>query len=146
MDRGNKKKNDQLGMSHGKANNILRKSILFDLVKKCNLDLCFHCNKGIEDIDNFSIEHKTPWLDAKNPKYEFFDLDNIAFSHSKCNSSASRNPNKIEYPEGEKWCWRCKQFKNIKEFPESAKVNRNKICTVCGKEYRAEYRKRTGNR
>ena len=83
----NRKREKQLGMSIGTASNRLRKKILFDLVKKTNQDNCYRCNKKITDISNLTIEHKVRWLDSKNPIELFFDLDNIAFSHSKCNVS-----------------------------------------------------------
>ena len=89
----NKKKTEQLGMSIGTASGRLRKQILFDLVQKINQDICHHCKEKIESERELSIEHKIPWLDSENPKKRFFDLDNIAFSHLSCNSSASRNGN-----------------------------------------------------
>ena len=85
-----KKKNDQLGMNVGTASNRLVKDTLFSLVKDTP---CHHCG-GCLDRDNFSIEHKTPWLDSEDPVGLFFDLDNITFSHLSCNSGAARKPNK----------------------------------------------------
>lgn len=84
-----KKKNDQLGMNVGTASNRLVKDILFSLIKDTP---CHHCG-GSLDRDNFSIEHKTPWLDSEDPVGLFFDLDNITFSHLSCNSGAARKPN-----------------------------------------------------
>ncbi|AID17913.1 HNH endonuclease [Bacillus phage JBP901] len=86
----NSVKSEQLGMSFSTANNQLKKNVLFDLVKRCNLDKCFQCGEKIEDISNFSIEHKTPWLHSDDPVNLFFSLDNIAFSHTSCNYSAAR--------------------------------------------------------
>lgn len=83
----NEKQSMLLGMSFGKANQRLRKMIIFHLVKKLNLDICFRCQKKIEKIEELSIEHKTPWLNSDNPKFNFFDLNNISFSHCKCNYS-----------------------------------------------------------
>jgi len=83
----NRIKSEQLKMSFGKANCRLRKMILFHLVKKCNLDVCYRCNKKIEKIEDLSIEHKQDWLNSKNPVELFFDLQNISFSHLKCNVS-----------------------------------------------------------
>lgn len=86
----NKKKNDQLGMPVGTASNRLRKMIIFDYAQKCGHDKCFQCGEKIDNIDNFSIEHKVPYLDSEDPTFLFFDLNNIGFSHLSCNSSASR--------------------------------------------------------
>jgi len=41
--------------------------------------------------ENFTIEHKVPWLDSEDPVKMFFDLDNIAFSHHKCNVAERRH-------------------------------------------------------
>lgn len=85
-------RSEQLGMSFGKANNILKKSIMFSLIQKCSMDNCFLCGERIKSVDEMSIEHKTPWLRSENPLEMFFDLDNIAFSHLKCNVSSKRRP------------------------------------------------------
>jgi len=41
---------------------------------------------------NFSIEHKKPWLDEPNAAKLYFDLNNVTFSHSACNKGAARKP------------------------------------------------------
>ena len=82
------KKDEQLGTNFCTASNKLKKQILFDLVRKLNLDNCFRCNKLIENINDFSVDHKVAWLDSKNPVSLFYDLNNIAFSHLKCNIDA----------------------------------------------------------
>ena len=85
---GNEKKNKQLGMHYSTAQHRLRKRILFMLVKRLKLDSCFQCKNLIVDIDDLSIDHKKPWLDADIRL--FWDMGNIAFSHRSCNSSAAR--------------------------------------------------------
>jgi len=85
MGDSNKLKSEKLGMSFSKANHILRKKILFYLAEKCGMRKCFRCGKDIKNIENFSIEHKISWVQADNPPEMFFDINNIAFSHSKCN-------------------------------------------------------------
>ncbi len=94
MNKNNKKKNDQLGQPFGTACNKLRKQIMFSLLALQGLNKCFKCSRDILDIAELSIEHKEPWLDSEDPKTKFFDLNNIAFSHLKCNISSSRKPNK----------------------------------------------------
>jgi hypothetical protein len=88
METSNEKKNRLLGEPYGTATNRLRKMLLFDLVRKVGLDYCFRCGYRIETIEEFSIEHTIPWQGAENPKEAFFDLEHIAYSHSKCNSGA----------------------------------------------------------
>ena len=84
----NQKKYDKLGIPFGTANGRLKKAIMFDLVCKLRLNLCFHCNMEITNVDQFSVEHKIPWLNSDNPKELFYDLNNIAFSHLFCNVEA----------------------------------------------------------
>lgn len=91
---------EQLGMSVGKARNILNKSIMFMLVQKSNMDTCFQCGHKIESVDELTVEHMTPWLHEENAIELYFDLDNIAFSHAFCNSSAARRGNR-DYPRRE---------------------------------------------
>lgn len=82
----------QLGMNPSTAANALRKEVMFSLVKQLGQDVCFQCGNKIETVKEFSIEHTTPWLHTDDPKGSFFDLDNIAFSHLKCNQRAGRKP------------------------------------------------------
>jgi hypothetical protein len=88
---GNKKKDIQLGMSHGSAVHRLRKNLLFDFTKRLELDTCYRCGEKILSVDDFTIEHKTEWLDSLNPKELFFDMDNIAFSHVAYNYGYARH-------------------------------------------------------
>ncbi len=76
----------QLGMPSGRAEYRLKKMILFHLATKLGLDACFRCGEKIENIDDFTVDHKENWLygDVKL----FWDLENIAFSHKKCNFRA----------------------------------------------------------
>lgn len=141
----NKIKSSQLGMPHGTACAILRKNILYHLLCELGYNICHRCNKMIESIDDLSIDHITPWLHSENPLDLFFDLQNISFSHIKCNTSHARRTNKIETPDGTFWCYRCKKIKPSEEFCKSMYV-RKRACTSCESELRAEYRERTGKR
>lgn len=86
------KKQKQLGMPIGTASAKLRKSILFSLLRETKKNICYQCGKVIETEEELSIEHKIPYLDSDDPKRLFFDLNNIAFSHLKCNIRAARHP------------------------------------------------------
>ena len=96
LNSSNKKKYDKLGMPFGTANGRLKKRIMFDLVCKLRLNLCFHCQLEIVSLDQFSIEHKIAWLNSDTPVELFFDLNNIAFSHLSCNIEAARLPSMYE--------------------------------------------------
>lgn len=90
MKKRTEKIKDQLGLPLGTATHRLRKMVMYELVKQVGLDVCFRCQKNIESIDELSIEHKESWFDSDKPKELFFSLDNIAFSHLKCNTNASK--------------------------------------------------------
>lgn len=90
----NKEKNDQLGMNHSTARHHLVKKLMFSMAQRLGEDTCYQCGKKIEDVKHLSVEHKTPWLHSENPVETFFDLDNVTFSHLKCNIAAARHPNK----------------------------------------------------
>ena len=87
----NEAKSRALNMNFGTASNRLRKLILFDLLQRFDLDQCFQCGQEIEDVDDLSIEHKEPWQGADDPRAAFFNLDNIAFSHLRCNIGARQD-------------------------------------------------------
>jgi len=102
VEKYNLKKEEQLGMSSGKANAILKKGIMFMLIQKCNMDTCYRCGEKIETVDELSIDHMENWLDSDFPQELYFDLDNISFSHYSCNIDARRRtPRKPTYTKEE---------------------------------------------
>tara|TARA_R100001377_G_scaffold32999_1_gene17996 strand:+ start:451 stop:837 length:387 start_codon:yes stop_codon:yes gene_type:complete len=84
------KKTKQLGMNPSTASSRLKKELLYSLAKKLKINWCYQCGNEIETAKRITVEHKTPWLDSSDPAKLFFDLNNIAFSHSSCNYSAAR--------------------------------------------------------
>lgn len=76
-------------MNPGTASHRLVKDILFDLIVKTGQNVCYQCGLPM-DRDTFSIEHKTAWLDTEDPVKLYFDLENIGYSHKKCNFGAAR--------------------------------------------------------
>ena len=110
MSKYNKERAVQLGMSLGAARNILHKSILFNLVCKLEQNVCFQCGEPIINIDDFSIEHKQPWLHKVDCKELYFDLSNIAFSHLKCNIKSARKVNRIYESEEERNSTQWKRY------------------------------------
>lgn len=83
------KKQEQLGINPGTASNRLVKDILFKFVTDAG-HVCFRCGLPMTR-QNFSIEHKIAWLDSADPVGLYFDLNNIAYSHLKCNVEAARS-------------------------------------------------------
>jgi hypothetical protein len=89
---GNEKKAAQLGMPFGTAQNRLRKLVLFNLLQRHGENTCFRCGDVIESVEVLSLEHKRPWLDAETSL--FWDVENIGFSHLRCNVADARKLNK----------------------------------------------------
>lgn len=52
------------------------------------MDTCFRCDEKISDIADFTIDHKDSWILSDEPSKVFYDIENIAFSHAKCNYEA----------------------------------------------------------
>jgi hypothetical protein len=126
-----KHKTEFLAMPHGTATNRLRKMILFNLVQRCNEDTCFKCGKKILTVEELSIEHKKPWEGISVEL--FWDLNNIAFSHLRCNKPHSYGNNKKVGPEGTDWCSGHKAFLPSEDFWKSKRYVRGVLpyCKVC---------------
>lgn len=123
MSNSNNRKAALLGMPIGTASGRLRKSIMFVMVQRLGLDTCFRCGQRIVSVEELSIEHKVPWMvdDPQEAQRLFYDLNNIAFSHSSCNSTAAdrstgRTSLRKEGPEGTCWCPDCDEFRPSEEF------------------------------
>lgn len=86
-----------LGEPFGTATHRLRKAVLFRLLVKHGENVCYRCGGVIDSVNDLSMEHKEPWQGAADPKATFFDLENIAFSHLRCNVGALR---KTHCPQG----------------------------------------------
>ena len=114
MKNSSTRKSAFLGMPHGTATNRLRKLVLFDLLRRHNENVCFKCTSLIETADELSIEHKQPW-EGRDVNL-FWDLNNIAFSHLRCNTQHQYNPVRIFRASGTNWCSDCKDFKPVSEF------------------------------
>ena len=115
------KKTKQLGMNPSTASNRLKKLLLFDLAKRLKINWCYQCGAEIKKASKMTVEHKTPWLDSDDPAKNFFDIDNIAFSHASCNYGAAR-------------------VKRGAECPSTTAYRKGCRCDGC-KKARVEYRK-----
>lgn len=107
-----------LGMPHGTAAARLRKMVMFRLLEKHNENFCFKCKERITTPDELSIEHIEPWEGVSIEL--FWSLNNIAFSHLRCNRphryvGGGIGKRKVG-PDGTAWCVRCKGFRPISEF------------------------------
>ena len=95
------KKRLQLGMNPGTASHRLVKDLLYEYAVAREGAKCFHCGYHMTRED-FSIEHKEPWLDSDDPVGLYFDIENIAFSHKRCNYAAKRIPHKKYFTESDR--------------------------------------------
>ena len=101
-------------MPFSTASARLKLNILFDFVVKLGLDSCFKCGKCIKTDAELSVEHKIAWLD-RSPDL-FWDLENIAFSHRKCNKAERFPRDRKIGPEGTIWCSGHKEFLDEDKF------------------------------
>jgi len=94
-----------LGMPHGTASSRLGKNVLLRVLQVAGLDFCYRCGEQIESAADLSMDHIVPWQSAGDPKETFFDVENIAFSHLKCNIGAARSVNreKLKCPWGHEY-------------------------------------------
>ena len=118
MSTSNARKSAFLGIPHGTACGRLRKMILFNLLQRHGENVCFKCVRLIETADELSIEHKEPWEGISVEL--FWDLENIAFSHMRCNRTHRRKGGRADMkkvgPEGTAWCRNCKAFLPVSAF------------------------------
>jgi len=100
-------------MNISTATNRLRKEILFSFFNKLGLNECCRCGKPITDVNDFTMDHKIPWRNKEDAKSLFFDLNNIGFSHLKCNSGAisvkAKHPSPSSYKKGCR-CDECRKL------------------------------------
>lgn len=90
------------------------------------LDCCYRCGGPIERVEELSIDHKEAWMGASDPVQSFWDLENIAFSHSSCNSAAAMRPHKKYFTDAAKR--EAKSAENKRQFlknpPEIRRLRR----------------------
>ena len=134
--KSNDRKSEALGMKHGTAAGRLRKALLFKYAKLAGADICYRCDSKIETTNEFSIDHKIDWLNHEDPPETFFDLDNVVFSHQRCNIICAGGHNKKMSPPGKAWCWKCKEHKDIECFAkDKTRWNGlNGMCKDCRKD------------
>lgn len=125
---------DFLGMPHGTAMAKLRKNILFHQLKKHNENVCFRCQKQIITADELSVDHIEPWESLSVEL--FWSLENIAFSHRKCNrphrNKGGGSKKRLFPPEGMAWCAEHKAFLPKEKFDKGGRWDGVKdYCKEC---------------
>lgn len=115
------KRTEQLGMNPSTASHKLVKDILYSLILKTTDNKCHRCGEEMCRED-YSIEHIVPWLHEENARELYFDLNNITFSHFKCNIKACRKPTKIHPTRKE-----CKRITSRASFNRKSKEEKQEI-------------------
>lgn len=102
------KKKMQLGMNPSTASGRLVKDLLWNFVETTGQMACCKCGEPMSR-ETFSIEHVTPWLDSDDPVGLYFEIENISYSHLRCNVEAARKT-LVETPCGTRGAYRkgCK--------------------------------------
>lgn len=116
----NRKAVETLGMPTGTASHRLRKMLLFRQLKKHNENICVRCGKEIETVDELSVEHIKPWEGISADL--FWDLDNVAFSHMRCNVPHTRKGGlhfRKSGEEGTAWCSTHQVFESVENFSKN---------------------------
>ncbi len=122
------KKSQYLGVSMGTANQRLTRRILFHLLQKHQEDYCFKCKNKIETIEELTIEHIKPWLNKDSNL--FWDLNNVSFSHHKCNKVHTTSR---KCAVGLFWCQHCRKCMSTESFgsPKDASGRKRSYCNAC---------------
>lgn len=132
----------QLGMSTGKARNLLVNIVLLSLAQQAGVAICFRCEQPLTESTDLSIDHKVPWR-GEDTSDLYWAVENLALSHKKCNT-VDRPARKLA-PEGHSWCSVHKRFHLVEEF--GLQTSRwNRLATMCleaGREKAARYDART---
>lgn len=131
---------EQYGINVSVARSRLIKLLLFDFVVKSGKNQCYRCNKEMTVVD-FSIEHMKPWAREPNAYELFMDINNISYSHTKCNVGHTRSfkrPKRVTWNETEAKCSKCKIWKSKDEFDKNSTSPRGleSLCKGCRKDYR----------
>ncbi len=133
LNKGNRVKSDFLGINIHKANHRLTRRFIFHLAGRLRMLDCYRCHKPIATYEEMSIDHKEDWL--KVDPALFWDVENLALSHKRCNKPRSRrgipSTKRVGSPDPlEAWCTRHQKFLPVTTFGRN--VDRwNGLQNVC---------------
>jgi hypothetical protein len=139
-----------LGLSFGAANHRLHRAVMWSLIEQCGRTDCFRCGSPMDE-STYSVDHREPWLGESVAL--FWDMQNIEFSHLRCNVDARRrggpttrkiSPDIVE-TEGHRWCISCRESKPLADFyvkrPSGRLYSSCRICMNAGWSRRRDRRR-----
>ena len=142
VDNSSKRKSEFLGIPYGTAVGRLRKKVLFHLLQKHKENVCVRCTKEIQTVEDLSIEHIKPW-EGRSVEL-FWNMDNVSFSHLKCNIPHFQGASKMrkQPPEGMAWCRAHKCFEPVGDFWKDEKRwnGLRKTCKESSAAFKNEWR------
>lgn len=87
---------DLLDGDYAKMNYRLHMRFIFKMIKDLKQNFCFRCKQEIESDDELSLDHKISYIN-NDPKW-YFDINNIYYSHNRCNCGESqKGSGKLDY-------------------------------------------------
>ncbi len=121
---------EQLGLSYPAASYRLIRKLLFSLLVESKRAICLRCKQPIDSVEDMTIDHMIPWRNKADAQELFYDIENIAFSHPRCNSSTLRE--------------RCRQGHLFADDNVLYDANGARRCRTCNREKmrRAYHRKK----
>ncbi len=123
-----------LGQNLGNASVKLYRQMLFHFVQQAAQNTCYRCDEAIENVEEFSLEHKESWQSAADPTASYFDLYNITFSHLRCNAyagGAAKNAAKTHCPQGHEYTVEnTYRYRNNWRYCRTCKLERERAKTA----------------
>jgi len=114
----------RFGIAVSTARYQLLKNLLFKFLLETGKNSCFRCGETMTSKD-FTLEHIKPWAWDNNALELFMDINNISFSHFRCNAGNTRTNSERakkghismrKHTDTHATCSLCGQNKERKEF------------------------------
>jgi hypothetical protein len=137
VQRNQSKRARLLGMPFDVATRLLQKQIIVAWARRLGLASCFRCG-GLVTVETLSFDHKASWMRSPDPLGFYFDIENIALSHLRCNASAAYSAKGAQTH-----CKRGHPFDEKNTYiRKKCGTNRKKyrLCRTCNRHTQSRYR------